>query len=347
MTTRQQVALLRVLAFYLTALVLLLVAGSALQYTLGLAGVVVSQLLIFVALPLVFTLAVEKRPVRPFLRLRMLSLRGVGRAVVLGLIGWLAAQLMGAVLVLLVQQMGGQMVQTYQILLDAGSTLALLVGALVPAFCEELSFRGYVLGALRPLGPGAAVVLTGLLFGALHLSLVRLIPLTLLGMLWALAVQRSGSILPGMIMHLINNGTALLLTFFVQDRATPAELQGLEMLPDTAVWGSMMMLTLAAAGLSALAYSLAAGFSPRHLARPVEAEVEWDWQAEGRTEPVPAPEALAAADGDVELQRLAAELAVLRRRRRRMLSAASLLTGGLTLSIYLWAVLQELATVFG
>ncbi len=346
MTTRQQVALVRVLAFYLTALVLLLFAGGALQYSLGLTGVVLSQLLIFVALPIVFTLAVEKRPLRPFLRLRMLSPGGFGRAVLLGVVGWLAAQLMGAVLVLLVQRLGGEMPQTYQILLDAGSWLALLVGALVPAICEELSFRGYVLGALRTLGPTAAVVLTGLLFGALHLSIVRLIPLTLLGMLWALAVQRSGSILPGMIMHLINNGIALLLTFFVQDQATPAELQGLEMLPDTAVWTSMVMLTLMAAGLSAVAYFLAAGFSPRHLARPAEFEVELDWQAEGQTEQGPHLEDL-AFEGDAELQRLAGELAVLRLRRRRLLSAASWLTGGLTLGIYLWAAMQELAMVFG
>nr|PZN71864.1 MAG: hypothetical protein DIU55_07790 [Bacillota bacterium] len=338
-------ALLRVLAFYLTALVLLLSVGSALQYTLGLTGVVLSQLLIFVGLPLAFTAGVERRPVRPFLRLRMLTLRGLGRSVLLGLVGWAAAQLMGAVLILAVQQMGGRMVQTYQMLLDAGSTLALLVGALVPAICEELSFRGYVLGALRSLGPSAAVVLTGLLFGALHLSLVRLVPLTLLGMLWALAVQRSGSILPGMIMHLINNGTALLLTFFVQDRASPADLQGLEVLPDAAVWSSMAVLTLAAAGLSAVAYILAAGFSPRHLARPAETEIEWDWQAEGREKPSPLPEALAAA-ADGELERLAAEAAALRKRRRRMLSAASLLTGGVTVGIFLWAAMKELEMVF-
>lgn len=346
MTTRQQVALLRVLSFYLTALVLLLFAGGALQFTLGLAGVVATQLLIFVTLPLLFTRLVEKRPARPFLRLRMLTLRGFGRAVLLGVVGWLAAQLMGAVLVLLVHLLGGEMIQTYQILLDAGSTLALLVGALVPAICEELSFRGYVLGALRSLGPTAAVVLTGLLFGALHLSIVRLIPLTVLGMLWALAVQRSGSILPGMIMHLLNNGIALLLTFFVQDHASPAELQGLETLPAAAAWTSIAMLTLMAAALTAAAYFLAAGFSPRHLARPAEIDIEWEWQAEGQAEPGPVAESL-AAEGDAELQRLAAELAALRLRRRRMLRAASLLTGGLTLGIYLWAAMQELAAVFG
>jgi len=345
-TTRQHLALFRVLAFYLTALVLLLFAGGALQYTLGLAGVVISQLGIFVALPLIFTRAVEKRPVRPFLRLRMLSPRGFGRAVLLGLVAWMAAQLMGTVLVLLVRLLGGEMVNTYQMLLDAGSWLALLVGAVVPAICEELSFRGYVLGALRTLGPTAAVVLTGLLFGALHLSIVRLIPLTLLGMLWAMAVQRSGSILPGMIMHLINNGTALLLTFFVQERATPAELQGLEALSGASLWVSLIIAALMAAGLSVAAYYLAAGFSPRHLAHPAEIDVEWDWQAEGQTEPAPLPEAL-AAEGDAELQRLAAELTVLHRRRRRMLGAASLLTGGLTLGIYFWAAIQELAVVFG
>lgn len=341
MRTSQLNALVRVLCFYLAALILLIVAGGALQYTLGLTGVVISQLIIFVALPLFFTLRVERRPARPFLRLRMLTLRGWARAALLGTVGWLAAQLMGAVLVLVVRQLGGEMVQTYEILLDANSWLALLVGALLPAICEELSFRGYVLGALRPLGPTAAVILTGLLFGALHLSLVRLVPLALLGMLWALAVQRSGSILPGMVMHLLNNGIALGLTFFVQDQANPADLASLDAIPSGAVWLSAAMLGLMASGLGVTAYFLAAGFSPRHLLRPLDPEGEWGPSLEA--EPVPAFD---AAEG-AEPRRLSAELAVLQQRRRRMLRAAAVLIGGLSLTIYLWAAARELAVVFG
>lgn len=344
MRTSQLDALVRVLSFYLAALVLLIVAGGALQYTLGLTGVVISQLGIFVALPLLFTLRVERRPIRPFLRLRMLTLRGWARSVLLGTVGWLAAQLMGAVLVLLVRQLGGEMVQTYQILLDASSWLALLVGALLPAICEELSFRGYVLGALRPLGPTAAVLLTGLLFGALHLSLVRLVPLALLGMLWALAVQRSGSILPGMVMHLLNNGIALGLTFFVQEQANPAALESLDAIPDGAIWLSAVMLGLMAAGLGVTAYFLAAGFSPRHLLRPLEFAEEWSQAVDAEAEPVPATDAAAAEDA--ELRRLSAELEELRQRRRRMLWAAALVIGGLCLMIYLWAAARELAVVF-
>lgn len=340
MHTDQLAALVRVLSFYLVALVALVFFGGLLQHTLGLAGVVLSQLLIFVLLPLFFTAEVERRPLRPFLRLRMLTPGGIGRSALLGVVGWLTAQLMGAMLVLLVRLLGGEMVHTYQMLLDAGSGPALLVGALLPAICEELSFRGYVLGALRPLGPTAAVLLTGLLFGALHLSLVRLVPLTLLGMLWALAVQRSGSILPGMIMHLFNNGIALGLTFFVQNRTNPAELESLEAVPDAALWAAVVMLGLMATGLGVTAYQLAMGFSPRHLARPVELEVEQDWR------PRPEPARDAAADSP-EVDRLRAELAVLHQRRRLLLGAASVLMGGMALCIYLWASFQELAVVFG
>lgn|GEM_PF-1680953 len=339
--TSQLEALVRVLCFYLAALVLLIVPGSALQYSLGLTGVVITQLLIFVALPLLFTLKVEKRSAQPFLRLRMLNLRGWARSVLLGTVGWLAAQLMGAVLVLVVQQLGGEMVQTYQILLDASSWLALLVGAVLPAVCEELSFRGYVLGALRPLGPTAAVLLTGLLFGALHLSLVRLVPLALLGMLWALSVQRSGSILPGMVMHLLNNGIALGLTFFVQEQSNPADLASLDAVPDGAVWLSAAMLGAMAVGLGVTAYFLAAGFSPRHLLRPLNPEEEWDQGAE------PPPAADGAAADAPELRSPSAELALLKRRRRRLLGAAALLIGGISFAIYLWAAAQELAVVFG
>lgn len=338
--TRLQ-ALVRVLIFYFVALILLLFVGSVLQVSLGLTGVVLSQLLIFAALPLFFAGSVEKKGAKPFLRLRMITAGGIVRAVLLGAVGWLAAQLMGGAIIQVVQLLGGEMVQPYQVLLDAQSWAALLVGALVPALCEELSFRGYVLGALRPLGSAAAVVITGLLFGALHLSLIRLLPLSLLGMLWALAVQRSGSVLPGMIGHLLNNGIALGLTFLVQGYTNPAEAEALDAIATGTGWGAVAFVSLFSLGLWVVAYFLASGFGPRDLVRPSELEAEWDWYKDER--PVPAFD---PATESAELQRLGAELAALQSRRRRLLQGLAALLSVVILCIYVWAALQEWGAVF-
>lgn len=92
---------------------------------------------------------------------------------------------------------------------------ALFVFALVPAVCEEVAFRGYILSGLssayRPLW---AIVLSALLFGFLHVlfSLTsQFFNATLLGMLLGLLALRSGSLWPGVVFHLVNNSLAVSL----------------------------------------------------------------------------------------------------------------------------------------
>lgn len=203
---------------FLVCLLALGMLGAPLQRGLGLSGLVISELLVFLLLPLGFARAVESTPVREVFRLRMLTPLGIVKCILLGVTGWLTGQSMGLVAVFVVQRLGGSMPDMYSTLLSAPFWTALLVGALVPAICEEMAFRGYVQWGLGPLGARAAVVLTGLMFGLMHLSLVRFAPLALLGIVFSVAVQRTGSVLAGIIMHLVNNATALSLVFYARTR---------------------------------------------------------------------------------------------------------------------------------
>lgn len=88
----------------------------------------------------------------------------------------------------------------------------LFIGALSPAICEELLFRGFILQGLRgSVRPWVAVVVTALLFGLLHMSIYRLAGTTALGVIMGFLVLRTGSIYPAMLFHFVNN--ALALTF--------------------------------------------------------------------------------------------------------------------------------------
>ena len=80
----------------------------------------------------------------------------------------------------------------------------------MPAIAEELLFRGAFQGLMRPCGSAAAIFAPALLFGVLHL--------VFLGWL----AERSGSILPGMLLHLVNNALAF-LTIYLRYYA-PAEV---------------------------------------------------------------------------------------------------------------------------
>jgi membrane protease YdiL (CAAX protease family) len=65
----------------------------------------------------------------------------------------------------------------------------------------------------------AACLLTGILFGVLHGDIWRFIPTALLGALLSWVALASGSIVPSMVIHLINNGALIILGFYGLDQA--------------------------------------------------------------------------------------------------------------------------------
>jgi sodium transport system permease protein len=91
--------------------------------------------------------------------------------------------------------------------------------ALVPAIFEEVCFRGFLFGALRTRLTGPmAVVASALLFGLFHEILSplpgRLLPSAFLGLVLGWVRLRSRSILPGMVLHALNNGLLLSVIYF-------------------------------------------------------------------------------------------------------------------------------------
>jgi sodium transport system permease protein len=88
--------------------------------------------------------------------------------------------------------------------------LKILVIALAPAVCEELLVRGAIARAIHArAGLWAAVAASSIYFAFMHLSLSRAAPTAVLGALLAIAALRSGSLLPAIIAHLLNNAIAL------------------------------------------------------------------------------------------------------------------------------------------
>ena len=90
---------------------------------------------------------------------------------------------------------------------DLPAALLLLLVGFAPGLCEEMMFRGAILGLLKKsLHPVFAVVLAAVAFGLFHLSLYRVVPTALLGLLFGFARIRSGSLVVAIVMHAMNNG---------------------------------------------------------------------------------------------------------------------------------------------
>ncbi|MCH1552240.1 MAG: CPBP family intramembrane metalloprotease [Balneolaceae bacterium] len=84
---------------------------------------------------------------------------------------------------------------------------------LVPSICEEIMYRGYVQRSLeKSWGIWAAIIISGLIFGAYHLQITRILPLAALGMLFAYITYVSNSLIPAMVAHLVNNGGQVILS---------------------------------------------------------------------------------------------------------------------------------------
>jgi membrane protease YdiL (CAAX protease family) len=78
---------------------------------------------------------------------------------------------------------------------------------------EEICFRGMLFGGLRERLPKfAAALLAGVVFGGLHaLTGVSAVPpLIFFGFVLALLYERTGSIVPCILLHMLNNSVALL-----------------------------------------------------------------------------------------------------------------------------------------
>lgn len=89
--------------------------------------------------------------------------------------------------------------------------VVLLGVSITPAVCEELFFRGVVFSGLRRLGVWPAILISALLFGFAHASIYRMLPTLALGIVLAWLAWRSGSIVPPMIVHAMNNGLVVWL----------------------------------------------------------------------------------------------------------------------------------------
>jgi uncharacterized protein len=101
---------------------------------------------------------------------------------------------------------------------DEGGVGAFVAGALIVAaapLSEEIFFRGFMFGGLRRRLPmWAAAVIAGAVFGLLHYTgpdSIGVVPqLAVLGVLLAWLYERTGSLWPPIILHVANNGLALI-----------------------------------------------------------------------------------------------------------------------------------------
>ena len=151
----------------------------------------------------------------------------------------------------------------------------MLVFAVLPAVCEELAFRGFILtGLRRRFRTGTAVVICSFLFAISHMNVFQFLPTFALGLVLGLLAVRGGSVLPGMAFHLVHNGLLIGLTCAERFGAVP------EVLTTPLVRFVIVSLCVSLAAL--VLWRLVRGTPPGVAARVVVPPVR-----EGATPPLP------------------------------------------------------------
>ena len=94
--------------------------------------------------------------------------------------------------------------------------------AVLPAIFEEVIFRGLLLKGMRSFGTVGAILLCGGLFSLYHQNPAQTIYQFCCGAAFAFVALKSGSILPTILSHFINNALILTLTKFgLSELSTP------------------------------------------------------------------------------------------------------------------------------
>ena len=103
-------------------------------------------------------------------------------------------------------------------ILEVAFPLMLFLMAVVPAFCEETLFRGVVYGGYRKHGDKfTAVLLSGFLFGIMHMNLNQAMYAFAIGVLLALLFEATDSIFPTMLFHFVYNAQSCCLMYLVEE----------------------------------------------------------------------------------------------------------------------------------
>jgi membrane protease YdiL (CAAX protease family) len=93
----------------------------------------------------------------------------------------------------------------------------LIVVALVPAFCEEIFFRGAVQRVLIHLtkNPWAGIIITGILFSAMHFQFLGFLPRAALGIVLGVLYWYSGSLWTSIIAHFVINAVQVIAVSYI------------------------------------------------------------------------------------------------------------------------------------
>lgn len=127
--------------------------------------------------------------------------------------------------------------------------------AVVPAFVEEFVFRGIFYHSYRKNGILGAALLSGFIFGVVHLNINQFVYAFVLGIIFALLVEGTGSMFASMIAHFAVNTFSIIVMQFT---SIPVEESGNAVVTIETVSKLQLLSIISVWGVLAIAFGLIA-----------------------------------------------------------------------------------------
>ena len=130
-------------------------------------------------------------------------------------LGWLFTEL-ASIILLLPSEIEGTEEQMSNL---TGEILGAISISILAPIAEEIGYRGVLLGGLLRMRckPWVAIVLSAIVFALVHGFSVKLFGTMVFGIITGWLFWRTRSLIPGMIIHIVNNSTAVILEKFIPD----------------------------------------------------------------------------------------------------------------------------------
>lgn len=189
--------------------------GSMATIKWGIYGVAVQQLMILL-IPLMYAVYL-KCDMKKMFALKMPSIRILVGTVILFVGAFVFNILMSYGLSFVFTESAKNVEETFSMIYDAPFAVIVFSTAILPAIGEELLFRGFTFTTIRQkCKPVSTILIVSTIFGIYHMSLVKFFTTAFLGICLAVLVEKSGSILPGMLFHFLNNFIAAVISCYSQ-----------------------------------------------------------------------------------------------------------------------------------
>lgn len=220
------------------------------------ASLVLGQVIILI-IPSIIYFYITKLPIRETLRLNPIGVLDIIIIIALGIFIQPVAMLIGTISSMFFPNLISKVVFEMNSL---PLITKLAVIALTPAICEEITMRGIFLSGYKKVDIKIAALMSGLIFGILHMNMQQFFYAFALGVLLAYLVHITNSIFASMICHFTFNGFQTLLSTFilkmVKVKGTLPAQQDIRSLPLSSKVSVLVVLFLVAVIFAAIAWAL-------------------------------------------------------------------------------------------